>query len=477
MSVRSGFWILLLLLCVLAVPAQAGLVGHWDFDGDLADSANGHNATFFGGTATYDAGQFGDALYFDGIDDFVEVADEPAFDIFDTLTVSFWVKTEGGLNDDWQNIIAKGHDQGWEFRQYGNTDSLTFSCGNSNSPIPNSMIADDQWHHVVGVYDNTGAAAQQRVYVDGGLREMRTNVPAALPNTDTPVGMGAYAPSGQWPNDLRDHHKGWMDEVAIFDHALASNQVRALHAGTDPASLPEAEVSGPVEHVGNETATGPGWRTDSVAKPLDIDGDNVYGTDGWKWFGWEIATDTGQHVDPANPAYDRESLPDYIASVSVAGRQWCGQNEFGLFDDPLNPGQTRRGSYAYSPGAQSVAIERASEEAFRLTVFSSMGAPGSRYVGGVPLEFLQDITVTVGDNSSTTRFNYGDELGVQGYAVFDIPAGVDDVLLTLSNQSFDQPGLTGIAFDVPEPGTVTLLGVGLMILAGYAGWRRRRAGL
>ena len=55
-----------------ATAPTTGLVGYWKFDGNASDSSGlGNNGTLVGGP-TFTTGKIGQALSFDGVDDFVQ---------------------------------------------------------------------------------------------------------------------------------------------------------------------------------------------------------------------------------------------------------------------------------------------------------------------------------------------------------------------------------------------------------------------
>ncbi len=77
-------------LCVTPPVASAGpLVGYWPFDDNVNDQAGTANGTFNGGPATYQKGQIGQALSFDGVNDYVDIPSPTNPAIY---TVSAWVK-------------------------------------------------------------------------------------------------------------------------------------------------------------------------------------------------------------------------------------------------------------------------------------------------------------------------------------------------------------------------------------------------
>lgn len=228
-----------------------------------------------------------------------------------------------------------------------------------------------------------------------------------------------------------------------------------------------------VIHVADETTTGSGWRTATVAKPNDVDGNNVYGTDGWVFFGWEIAGlayGDGGFVNPAQTAKDRESLPSYISSVTYGGPngnlQWGGSNGFAAFDDPINPGSTRTGSVVNGRDGYDLVVtvtRPTGSPAFRLTAFVSCNLSG----------YSESITASDGAASDSTMV--APAAGAAQYVLFDIGAGSSDIMLTLHEVAVDNAMLTGLAFDhqVPEPSTCAMVGATILGLFAYA-WRKQK---
>lgn len=77
---------------------ETGLVGHWKMDGDFTDSSgNGNDGTVSGGVVATADGQKRQAGSFDGVDDYVSIADSASLDIANSLTLSAWVKYDGYL--------------------------------------------------------------------------------------------------------------------------------------------------------------------------------------------------------------------------------------------------------------------------------------------------------------------------------------------------------------------------------------------
>ncbi|HBA84847.1 MAG TPA: hypothetical protein DCZ95_12200 [Verrucomicrobia bacterium] len=147
-------------------PPSSALIARWTFDEGsgasvLDVSGNGHHGTIQGGAA-WTAGHPGSALRFDGVDDFVAVANAagiPAGN--EPYTIEAWIKPE--------SMGARGI-IGWgRFDQAGQMNSVRLTdWGLLNSWFANDLWVSapgllGNWHHVAAVYDGT----TRSVYLDG----------------------------------------------------------------------------------------------------------------------------------------------------------------------------------------------------------------------------------------------------------------------------------------------------------------------
>lgn len=207
--------------------------------------------------------------------------------------------------------------------------------------------------------------------------------------------------------------------------------------------------------VGVDTTAAANWRTNAQ---LDISGDSEYGTDGYIVYGIDDA-DT-QYRNPYAFNFDQVSLPAYITGITEPSpiNMWSGNGNFSTMEDPGNGNAITNTSLlsrlATDPG--TYAIQRTAGAAFRLTLLVASG-------DGANVTF----TTTVADSVDTETQNAKHSSNGLFYHVYDVEAGTGDVTVTIAaNNNFQA---TGFAFDVPEPATMGLLGLGAL-----AGLRRRR---
>ncbi len=207
-------------------PSPSGLVGLWHFDGDADDSSGYDNDGIISG-ATY-AGSanamFGDALNFDGTNDYVEIASAPSLNITQG-TWEAWIKFDAKPSDAGHpmNPLAKAN-QYWIHGSKNDPDSGTTDAivakicvGGTRyfATTDSDFIEEDVWYHVAGTYDGETL----KLYVNGTLVDSN---PAPSGNIDTGTQIMAV---GTW-SMLVDYSQGTIDEVRIWNTALTVNQIQ-----------------------------------------------------------------------------------------------------------------------------------------------------------------------------------------------------------------------------------------------------------
>jgi len=163
-------------------------------------------------------GKFNKALEFDGVDDFVEVADAPELRLLNGATIMVWGFIRPGGHASWPRFIHKadttGGTGGWEVlldRALG--DAVRVCVGGAcNSFVP---LSSETWHHVAVTFDETTI----KVYVEG---EQAGEIPQPGPSVDTP---DLSVIIGNSFNGQRQY-QGIIDEVKVWSRALDANEIK-----------------------------------------------------------------------------------------------------------------------------------------------------------------------------------------------------------------------------------------------------------
>jgi hypothetical protein len=174
----------------------------------------------------------GGALEFDGTHDCVKVGNESNFDVIDQITVSAWIKVNA-FTRAFQAIVTKG-DNAWRIQRWSNTNYIEFACtglghNTYSNIIGNTVVNDNQWHHVAGVYDGT----KMYLYIDGNI-DVSTPTSGSINTNNYSVMIGENAqPSGRYWN-------GMIDDVRVYSRGLSAGEVNIIKAGgtvADPNNL------------------------------------------------------------------------------------------------------------------------------------------------------------------------------------------------------------------------------------------------
>ena len=173
-------------------------------------------------------GHRGKALYFSGLDDFVEVYRDRRLDITGkAVTLDAHVKPARPWTGDF-TIMTKGdHQYGLKMSDERTLEFYIHSGGTwrtVRAPVPSDWY--DTWHRVTGTYDGTAL----RLHVDG--REA-----AKVPYTGTIDWSSGDVNVARNSETMQDNHRGRMakgtiDDVRIYDRALTAAE---LASGADPS--------------------------------------------------------------------------------------------------------------------------------------------------------------------------------------------------------------------------------------------------
>jgi Concanavalin A-like lectin/glucanases superfamily len=225
------------------VPPPASLLSWWPANGSTADVVGGRAGSLRNG-ANFAAGMVAQAFIFNGVDQYLEVADDPAWTLGTrAFTIDLWVKfTEVRPRDPFI-----GHDEGggelnkWIFwyDESGHTTpsgpALRFHINSPTlGPVDTISVpweaAVNTWYHVAVTRNGSTYA----LYLNGAQIGTSTDT-RVIPNPAAPLTIGKA-------EDFL--HNGQIDEVEIFERALSPTEIAVLFnaggagkCGTTVASL------------------------------------------------------------------------------------------------------------------------------------------------------------------------------------------------------------------------------------------------
>lgn len=205
-------------------------------NGEVIDSSGqNNNGTSGGGANTTETARFNRAGNFDGIDDYVEVADAASLDFgAGEFSIELWVKTShNGLN----TVIGKhnsylapvsgvGDRSGFSLHATALANNFwrMYISGATCAYLldTDANLSDNNWHHYVFVKSNTaptcyvdGAQCTKSIQYASGCELANQSPNVGSIDNDVPVsimkGLG--------------YTDGAVDEVALYNRALSANEV------------------------------------------------------------------------------------------------------------------------------------------------------------------------------------------------------------------------------------------------------------
>ena len=192
-----------------------------DFYGDNeGSSSSGHYPTPAVGTVN-------GALDFNGVTDYVTVADDNSLDweSTDSFSIELWAKF---TNVSSRNKVMIGRDKEggthWWLGANQNTGTVNWNMmatnGSGGAVTGTTAINNGQWHHIVAVRDES--ADENRLYVDGVLEDWEIYNYTAGFDADTTLGIGYMA----YHLNPDYYYDGLLDEVGLYGRALTLLEIQ-----------------------------------------------------------------------------------------------------------------------------------------------------------------------------------------------------------------------------------------------------------
>jgi hypothetical protein len=209
-----------------------GLVGHWSFDGGVTGptytedlSMSGNNGTIIGG-ALPTIGKTGQALDFDGSDDYIDAGSGNSLAFTSDFTVSAWIKPDTFGDSSFGRIIdrqALSGAPGYSFyvnNNPGGTPAGTQTLSANINAVSGSGNADiitlGIWQHAVVRKNGTAVS----FYVDGTYQGGFTS-DATINDSGTSFKLGDRY-------DLARSFDGLLDDVRVYNRALSPEEIARL---------------------------------------------------------------------------------------------------------------------------------------------------------------------------------------------------------------------------------------------------------
>ena len=224
---KNGFILALIILTPTLLNAE--LVAYYEFESDAKDRSgfamNADGKFIDTAQISTDAAIGKGSLKLGGYTDYVDLGNDPKFNITDEITVSAWVKVQF-YAEYLEAFITKG-DSSWRLQRCGQGPKVEFSCsglfiGQDEEGLyvlsSKTEIDDGKWHHIVSVYDGERIC----IYIDGKLDAEKPAIGKIALN-ESPVYIGENA------ENMGRGFCGWIDSVSIYNNALAEDEIQLLY--------------------------------------------------------------------------------------------------------------------------------------------------------------------------------------------------------------------------------------------------------
>jgi len=206
------------------VPQPAGLVSYWSGNGTPEDATGLNDAAAIGGLG-YADGMVAQAFDLNGSSAFAQVATPAGLPLGNApRTLALWLKTPRNLSSDTESALfqygSDANGQMFGLITSANAPGRLYFFAYNRDLAGNTALAANTWYHAAVTYDGTTVT----LYLNGqpdGFRAVDLNT--TLNANGLTIG---YRPGGsRW--------LGQLDEVMLFDRALAADEIAAIYAGNN----------------------------------------------------------------------------------------------------------------------------------------------------------------------------------------------------------------------------------------------------
>jgi hypothetical protein len=170
------------------------------------------------GAAWSPSGRFGHALSFDGVDDWVTIADANALDLTTGMTLEAWVNPSALSG--WRTAVLKEAPNALAYALYAHDNAprpaVTITvAGLDRSALGASALPLNTWTHLAATYDGTTL----RLFVNG----VQVGTLAVSGPMATSAGALRIGGNAVWG----EYFSGLIDEVRIYNRALTAAEIQS----------------------------------------------------------------------------------------------------------------------------------------------------------------------------------------------------------------------------------------------------------
>jgi hypothetical protein len=298
------------------------LVGWWTLDEgsglNVLDQSGYGNHGILKSNPQWVTGYDGDALMFDGVDDFVEIPHDETLTVNNEVTVMAWINAQrhiGPTGDDWQGIMAKGNPRSYSLYTQV-SGALHFSTGGVGS-LSTGQVPLNEWVHVAAqVIDG-----QHQYYINGedaGLSGSGIVLPGAADTATVRIGTA---------RDDNREFLGMIDDVRIYNRALTQDEIVDIMRGDPTLAWNPDPANGAIKDIDQVMLLS--WSPGETASQHDV----YFGTDRDAVKNADVSDTTGVYQA-------RQSATSYTPAEGV---EWGGGPYYWRVDEYNTDGTVSKG--------------------------------------------------------------------------------------------------------------------------------------
>ncbi len=222
------------------VTPPVGLVGWWKGDGDTLDSVSENNGA--NQNVTYTSGVVGQAFAFDpenfsyGTYTGIQIADQPAYALTNSLTIEGWIRPRGdSYIIFWRGDNRPGLDPYYLSMQDNHTLRFGICDANNNAALVDTTLNYSSWTHVAATLD--GGTGTLSIYTNGVLAAQTSSSVRPFgnlePDQSPGIGIGNLNDGGNSFPFIGD-----IDEISLYNRALSSTEIAAIYNAGSAGKCP-----------------------------------------------------------------------------------------------------------------------------------------------------------------------------------------------------------------------------------------------
>jgi hypothetical protein len=340
------FAIIAMTLAYFAMPAAAetNLIANWTFNEDAGtvasdSSGNGNNVALINGP-TWATGVNGNALQFDGTNDYAVNTSATNIPAKSPFSIVAWVNGKSFSNPKWSDIVRK--EGSWAV-QINPNNKLNLEITEIQDTISDIDVPTNVWTHIAVTLEGTTV----KFYKNGVLGDTRTqtNVPNAGLNT---IDIGGYTSCGTYLD-------GMLDDVKIYNRTLNASEINADYLDSSMSTIAaSAPTSLLLPQATPEPTSAPTQAPAPKSTPIPKTSGKLLFDGGYEKQNVNNWVDAwpGIVCDYENSGYN-------TANADQWEMMWaCASNRFSKITSPARDG-TYAGKFTVEPGDRASGGERA----------------------------------------------------------------------------------------------------------------------